>query len=236
MAAITEKKPSPPYVSYSSFKSFIKGLGESTVPDRVDKTAMRNYSGSVIYALLPALQWMTLIDGDGYPSDLLRQLAGASDEEFGPLLKPLVEQRYSFLVNGNFNLASASSGQVEEAFKAQDIQGSTVTKCIAFFLAIAKESGITVSPHVKPPTIKRNKTQKPKKNGNDNGDGQKDGGEPVKPRHEGHHPGMEKITVPLPGMEDGIIYFPKVMTPEEQALAVKMADFILKNYYKVSNQ
>lgn len=44
---------------------------------------------------------------------------------------------------------------------------------------------------------------------------------------------MEKITIPLPGMEDGLIYFPKEMSFEQQRLAVKMANFILTNFYNI---
>lgn len=234
MASVSEKKTSPPYVSYTSFKSFINGLGESTVPDRIDKTAMSRYSGSTIYALLPALQWLTLIDGDGTPSPLLRNLAAAIDDEgeYAALLEPMIKERYSFLFNGGINLATASSGQVTDAFKAQEIQGSTVTKCISFFLAIAKDARIQISPHVKAPKVARSSTAKKKNNKTD-----KDKSEisalTGKTPNEERNTELLKITIPLPGMADGAIYLPKDMTDDQAKLAVKMADFILKNYYGI---
>ena len=80
MATKPHKTPPPPYVSYSSFRNFINKLGESTVPSRIDKSVMTNLSGSTQYALLPALHWLGLIESDGTPDDVLKDLATANDE------------------------------------------------------------------------------------------------------------------------------------------------------------
>ncbi len=231
MATQSEKRPSPPYVSYSSFKSFISGLGESTVPSRVDKTVMSNYSGSTQYALLPALQWCGLIEKDGTPSELLHNLANAKDDDFGKLLKPMAEEKYDFLFNKNVKLETASSGQVIEAFKAQDITGTTVTRCMSFFLALAKDAGITVSSHVKPPIVPRKKaTQKNNKNQ------QGDTAEEAKNKHNPPPPkDMVRIPVPLKDMDDGEILFPTGLSDEQARKAVKMAVFILNNFYEIDD-
>ena len=150
-----EKKLSPPYVVFSSFKSFINGLGETAVPTRIDKSVMSNYSGSTIYSLLPALTWFGLIDSNGIPSEKLKELANSDEIGFSRLLGELMREKYVFLFSNGIDLKNASGGQVQEAFKSQDVSASTITKCMVFFLAAAKEAGIEVSPHVKAPTVKR---------------------------------------------------------------------------------
>ncbi|MCG7995635.1 MAG: DUF5343 domain-containing protein [Candidatus Thiodiazotropha taylori] len=229
MADESGKKLSPPYVSYTSFTSFIKGLSETHVPDRIDKTVMSNYSGSTVYALLPALQWLELIDEHGNPQPILDHLTNANDTEYQELLNKLVKEKYSFLFNGGFDLAKASSGQVIEAFKQQDISGSTVTKCMSFFLAIAKSAGIKVSSHVKAPTVKRSPVNKKKKSAaSSNPSNVPDAEDRQSPE------GTEKISFTLRGMPDVVIYFPAGLDEETEIKRVIRATvFNLEMYYGV---
>ncbi len=230
MADPTDKKPAPPYVSYSSFKSFLKGLGESTVPSRIDKTVMSNYSGSTQYALFPALQWCGLIEKDGTPKPLLHQLATAKDGDYSSLLVPMVKEKYAFLFNENIDLEKASSGQVIEAFKSQDIQGTTVTKSMAFFLAMAKDAKIKVSSHVKAPTVPRSPKKKRKAASTVDGGTTNDQRDPPTDTPPAD---MVRIPVPLKDMENGVVIFPEGMTDEQARKAVKMAVFILNEYYEI---
>ncbi len=61
---------------------------------------------------------------------------------------------------GGIDLKRATGSQVHEAFRKKNVQGSTAIKAIAFFLAAAKEAGIEVSKHVKPPGAIRSPTQR----------------------------------------------------------------------------
>lgn len=237
MADDTGKKLTPPYVSYVSFTSFIKGLSETHVPDRIDKTVMSNYSGSTIYALLPALHWLGLINERGDPQPILHELVAADNDEYKALLRKIVKERYSFLFNGSFDLAKASSGQVIEAFKQQDINGSTVTKCMSFFIAIAKDAGIAISSHVKPPSVKRTPGSGGRKkkapaagsaaiNVQDDADDE----ETDKPPE-----GTEKISFTLRNMPDVVVYFPADLKDEEEIKRViKATVFNLEMYYGVT--
>lgn len=241
MANSEDKKPCPPYVSYASFKGFINGLGESIVPNRIDKTVMSNYNGSTVYALLPALQFFKLIDKDGTPSPLLKKLAKANDEDMPELLNPMVKDCYHFLFQNGFDISSSSAGQVIDVFNDQGVNGATVTKCMSFFLSIAKDSGIEVSPLVKPPVVRRkpkkSKTKHDGKSGNNNDpDDLKNEDEDTPPPPPKN---MERITVPLRGMDDAIIYFPSELSEDslkdEARRAVKMAKFILEEYYNLDD-
>lgn len=230
-----QKPSTPPYISYASFKSFINGLGESTVPSRIDKTVMSNYSGSTQYQLLPALNWLGLIDFEGTPSDLLKSLVTANEDEFGTILEPVIREKYRFLFSGDIDLQSASAGQVEEAFKAQNVKGSTVTKCISFFLKIAKEAGITVSPHVKPPTVKRNpsapskakRRKQDRKGGLADEGGEGTAGGPSPPEN------MEQFTIPIRGLEDGRVWLPADLNEEQATRALRIIKFNLEQYYDI---
>ncbi len=233
MADESNKKPSPPYVSYSSFTSFIKGLSETHVHDRIDKTVMSNYSGSTIYALLPALQWLNLIDENGAPQTMLHALANAKDDnEYREHLSKIVKERYSFVFNAGFDLAKASGGQVKEAFEKQDISGSTITKCMSFFLAIAKNAGIVISPHVKAPPLTKRSSPKKKaaaksaSNATPKVLDQPDSDKPPE--------GTEKISFTLRGMPDVTVYFPEGLDSEDEIKRVIRATvFNLEMYYGV---
>src|SRR5690606_23652198 len=97
----------------------------------------------------------------GEPSKELQQLVDSPEEQRGTLLRPVLERSYSFLFNGSIDLKRATTKQVEDAFRAQGISGSTVVKCMSFFLAAAKAAGIQVSPHVKTPARPRATTKRP---------------------------------------------------------------------------
>jgi hypothetical protein len=47
---------------------------------------------------------------------------------------------------------------------------------------------------------------------------------------------MDRITVPLRGMEDGILFFPENLTDEDAKRAIKMTTFILKQYYDIEGE
>jgi hypothetical protein len=231
MAEANGKKSTPPYVAYPSFRSFIKGLAETHVPDRIDKTVMTKYSGSTQYALLPALQWLGLIDDFGTPQSVMHEITSTDDEEYKTTLLKIIKDKYSFLFNGEFDLAKASSGQVIEAFKRQDISGSTITKCMSFFLVAAKEAGIAVSAHVKAPQAKRTPAAKKPKQANKPDITTKDEDEDlaVQPPE-----GTEKISFSLRDKPNVVIYFPKGLTVEEAAKVIKATEFNLKMYYGIT--
>lgn len=153
MATTQEKTLTPAIISYGALINFLDKLREhGDVPTRIDRTLMPSASGSQVFALLGALKFLQLIDDSGRPNEAFRRLVLASDEERKPMISELMRERYDFLFNDpHFHLDKATSGLMAEKFRDLDISGSTVTKAVSFFLAAAKEGGIKVSPHVKPP-------------------------------------------------------------------------------------
>lgn len=153
MASTTEKAQTPAFVSYGALTGFLDKLREhGDVPTRIDRTLLPSASGSQVFALLGALKYLKLIDDSGKPAETFTRLVLAEGEARKPMVAELLRSRYAFLFNDpHFNVEKATSGQMAEKFRELDISGSTVTKAISFFLAAAKDAGIKVSPHVKPP-------------------------------------------------------------------------------------
>lgn len=154
MAEQDSRKPVPAYVSYKSFRRFIKSLQDTHIPTRIDRSFLTGMSGSAQSALQQALIFLGLMDGDEKPMPALEELVASSGEDFAARLRVLILRAYPFLVSG-IDLKRTTSGEVHEIFRKQNVSGSTAAKAIAFFLGAAKDAGIEVSKHVRPPSIVR---------------------------------------------------------------------------------
>lgn len=163
MATETRKSEVPPYIGFSTFMSFIKGLGATSIPSRIDKSLLRNMSGTNQSTLIAALKWFDLIDEAGAHGERLQKLVDAGDKA-GEVLKGMLPTAYAFMADGSIDLARATGAQVEEKFRAYGLTGETIVKAMSFFLAACKEAGIPISAHVKlPKTTRPNGANKAKK-------------------------------------------------------------------------
>ncbi len=227
MATETKKQPTPPYVPYTTFTSFLNSLKKTGIPSHIDRSVMGTMSGSGQSAMIATLKSLRLINLELEPTPELSSLVNGSESDFSTTLNKLVKSTYSFLFDGSIQIENTTSKKVEEKFRNIGASGSTLTKCISFFLAAAKAAGIPVSTHVKAPKIQRKASAKSKDSSKPATSNLDQGQDNSIPSHED----MEKLTVSLPGMDDGYIYFPSGMTDQQSKLAVKMAKFILDNYY-----
>lgn len=156
MAAQNEPMAKPPYVAYRTFVNSINKLQERGVPGRIDSSVFAGQSGSGIAALLAAYKYLGLMEESGAPSETLKALVATDEGARGPLIRDLLESRYDFLGSPHMDLANATTSQVESAFRECNINGSTVTKAVSFFLSAAQDAGLAVSKHIKTPQPKRN--------------------------------------------------------------------------------
>jgi hypothetical protein len=156
MASQKASTITPPYVSFTTFTNAINKLRDVGVPNRIDASVFRGQSGSGIAALIGTMKYLGFIDDAGTPTETFSQLVNSTDENRGAILKPVLLERYKFITNDGFGLENATSQQVEQAFRDQNISGSTVTKSVGFFLAAAELAGLKTSSHVKPPKPPRN--------------------------------------------------------------------------------
>lgn len=232
MTAETVKVETPPYPSYSTFLNFIKGLRETGVPSRIDKSIMGKMSGSGQSALMATLKWLKLIDAAGFPQPSLDTLVHADDAQYSAALKVVLEASYGFLTDGSITLTKATTAQVEQKFREYGITGSTVIKCMAFFLMAIKDAGIAVGPHVKTPKVvptngaKRRPKKGPAAPATEGDDGDDDEGDGIPDEMSG----FVKIPIPLHGMDDGAVFLPDNMTKSQWAYALKITKFLIENY------
>jgi hypothetical protein len=231
---VNDKAIKPPYTSYKSFETLIWELrSHEVLPDVIDRSLglLRKRSGSEQAALIATLKWFKLIDNDGARTKLLDEYLAADEAQSKSMLKAMIEGSYSALTNGTFNLKSATTQQMTDKFREYEISGSTLGKCISFFLAASRDAGIQVSPHVKAPTVSPTTKRRAKPSL----------ATPVIPaapeqtQHDRKHTAkthddsMISIPIPIAG-KDGAIILPKGMTDRQWTSVVKMIEFIINNY------
>jgi hypothetical protein len=141
-------KSKPPYVAYKTFTNFIASLRASGIPDRIDRSVFPGMSGAAQSFLLAALRYLGLINDEGAPTALLKDLRENPQNEKAALAK-VIKEKYSFIFGGGFNITSATDAQLTEKFKEQGLNGSTIVKAVSFFTSLCDSAGIATSPHLK---------------------------------------------------------------------------------------
>lgn len=137
----------PPYVPYRTFSNFLDGL-KVGMPSHIDKSVMPSISGGMQSWLISALKSMKLIGDDGVPSPMLRKLATAEADTRKNLLQELFGSTYAFLADSGVDPSNTTPQKLEAVFMEMGAKGETVEKCVAFLKGLAKEAGITLSPHL----------------------------------------------------------------------------------------
>lgn len=144
-----DSKPAvPPYVPYKTLKNFLDGL-KINIPSRIDRSVMPSMSGALQSQLTQALRYLDLVSEKGIPTQLLTSLVNSEGALRQGLLREMLAQSYPFLFK-SFDLSRATTRQVEEQFASAGASGETIRKCMAFFMAAAKDAEVAISPHVKP--------------------------------------------------------------------------------------
>ncbi len=158
--APTSSDPIPPYIAYRTFGNFMRELKARGLPARIDRSVMAHKSGTVQSQLLLALRYLGLIKESGHPTRRLKRLLESDHLERKTVLREALEASYSFVFSPTFGLETATSDQAEELFQRTGASGETVRRCLSFFLAAARESGISVSPYIKPHQRRRSGSRK----------------------------------------------------------------------------
>lgn len=142
----------PPYVSYSTWTKLLNGL-VNFLPDVIDSSvySQLRFSGSDTKKLRTALRYLNLIDEGGTPSEILHDLVRAYRGEGEPEAKVLLRimrEAYPFLSDGSLNLKTATWKQLTDKFDALGAAANLQRQCVSFFLHMATEAGLEVSPHL----------------------------------------------------------------------------------------
>jgi hypothetical protein len=156
----------PPYISYRTFSNFLNELHARGLPSRIDRSVMAHKSGTIQSQLLLTLNYLGLLRRSGQPTQQLKQLIESQDQQRQEVLRGILKTAYEFVFSSDIGLQTATSDQVEELFQKTGASGETVRRCIAFFLAAAKDSGIPISGYIKPhkgkrSTVRKSRTESP---------------------------------------------------------------------------
>ena len=145
-----QKALPPPYLPYRTFKNYLEGLRASGVPAKIDRSVLRNRSGTEQTMLLNTLQYLGLTGSDGTPNYTLADLVSQAEESVRrKVLSDLLTSRYSFLFGSDFNLQTATPAMIHDAFDKAGLSGDTTRKAVAFFLTAAQDAQIPISPFLK---------------------------------------------------------------------------------------
>jgi hypothetical protein len=151
----------PPYISFKTLTNLIERMEQKPPPPRIDRSYLIGMSGGYQSQVLAALRWLDLVGDDG---ELRPTLIKLVQEPYSrtQTIAGLLEDRYGPVVA--LGKTNATQGQLEEAFRAYGLSGSTVRKAIAFYLHAADYAGLPVSPHFRiPPARGSNVAAKPKR-------------------------------------------------------------------------
>ena len=147
--ASTER--TPPNMSPVTVSNFVE-THRRTLPSRIDRSLMKSIAGGDQPRILAALRFLGLTEGErDTPTALFEALRDARDDEaavkaaWAATLRAAYEPIFTGL-----DLTTATQGAIDERFRdTYKIQGDTVRKAVAFFLALARNAGIPLSSYVK---------------------------------------------------------------------------------------
>jgi hypothetical protein len=145
------KKRLPPYISYRTFQHFIEMLEqENVLPSRIDRSYWGDkFSGSVGTQLIAALRYLNLIDNNNIPTLHLKEIVQYRGSQRKEVLKQITTNSYVFVLGKDFDGQKATRQQMEELFQKNFQLADDVTrKCIKFFMSLADEADVKVSPFI----------------------------------------------------------------------------------------
>jgi len=145
-----EKKRLPPYVSYRTFRNFLDGLQVGGMPARIDRSYWGDrLSGTTGTQLISALRFLNLVDASGLPTNRLKMLVAARGPQRNELLRQVTFEAFAPLMKAGLDPQNATYSQLEEIFHDNfGLSGDVSRKCIKFFIMLAGDAGVHLSPFI----------------------------------------------------------------------------------------
>ncbi len=229
----TDKSPSPAYASFKSLGTYFDQRREDGhITDVVDKTLMNNFSGSTQNELLIAFKFLKLINEKNQPTELYKNYVAADEDGRKKLMADIIAKSYPFLYSTDgFNLERGTTGQMQDVFRTQGLNGSTLARAIAFFLSAAKYAGIKVSPNIKAPAAQRPRSKKePKPNG-----GARGAEDDLQDDDDDHDPaGSQVFYIPIPIDRRVKIVIPAVWGPADWDRFTRMLELYVEGWKELA--
>ena len=147
----TDAMPSlPPYASFSSWTQLMRGLRVAIPPGRIDSgyLASLGLTGQKRLTIVNALRFLRLTECEDRPRTALVRLVESSGDEYREMLRNVVLEAYSSLFREMEVERRATREELEDYFRKRGAKGSVVRKSSSFFLSLAREAGMKLSPHL----------------------------------------------------------------------------------------
>jgi hypothetical protein len=139
----------PPYLPYKTFLGFLDELKDTAVPQRIDNSIMRRYSGSLKTMVRGALRFFGCIDEMGMVQQRLRDLVSARNTPtWKDALNDVLWDVYREVI-GDLDTDTGTLQQLKDRFRAAGTEGSVLIKAVRFYLSALDDTGTMYSPHFK---------------------------------------------------------------------------------------
>ncbi len=156
-----------PYVPFSTFMTALEKLASHGLPSKIDRSIFPTFNGVFQGQLLGALRFLALIDDEGVPQSIFRDLVTEDEVGRKKTLRVILEGQYENL--RHVDLMKITPPQFDQLIGEYGVTGATRRKAKSFFLKAAKWTGTKVSPlllsKTRKTTIKRNGTRSTRKKG-----------------------------------------------------------------------
>ena len=136
----------PPYLTYATWQRLLEALQEH-IPSQLDRSYFDELKFSVSTALTArgTLLFLDLIYADDKPTEKLTKLVQSDEEDRKVVLRGIVQEAYMPMLE-ELDLRNATAGQLEGRFREFGAEGNIGRKCLSFFLALAKDAEMVLSP------------------------------------------------------------------------------------------
>jgi hypothetical protein len=136
----------PPYLTYATWQKLLEALHKHT-PLQLDRSYFDELKTSVSTALTVrgTLLFLDLVDSSDRPTEKLLKLVQSDEANKKTILREIMQSAYQPILEG-LDLGYATSGQLQERFRKYGAEGNIGRKCLSFFLALAKDAEINLSP------------------------------------------------------------------------------------------
>jgi hypothetical protein len=153
-AAGKARAPSPPYISFVTFRHFIEWLEGEGIPLRMDRSFWeKKYSGSTGVQLMSGLRFLGLLKGE-QPQRGLEMLVGSTGDERREVLGRIIRRAYGAV---DFDaLRRATPSMLQEWLGVYGLEGDTRRKATSFLINACKEALIPL-----PNAIRKKARNKP---------------------------------------------------------------------------
>jgi hypothetical protein len=143
-----DRGPRPPYVTYATWARVLDDV-KVRKPTLLDMSYFHDLglSDSTGVTVRAALWFLGLLEGDGMPTERFAELVSAEGDARRTVVRELVDEAYGPIV-GEMDLEHATMGHLQDCFKRVGAEGNVGHKCVTFFLALAKDAGMVLSPNL----------------------------------------------------------------------------------------